>query len=272
VNITWFNDLTFAEMLERAAAMPQQSAIFWFLLSEDAAGVPYSEDRALDTMRGVATAPIFGMGDYQLGRGIVGGPLMQTSVLGREAAEVALRILRGEATGESINPPPVTFGSPMYDWRELKRWGISEARLPAGSIVQFREPTVWEQYRWQITGAFALVFFQAALIGGLLFERQARVRAAAKAEKAMLETGLYRENLAHMARVHTVGEMSTAIAHEVNQPLVAIKNYALAARRRLIGNETRGSARLSELLEKIEVQASRAGRRGAFLADHGEKA
>jgi hypothetical protein len=40
VNITWFNDLTFGEMLERAATMPRQSAIFWFLLSEDAAGVP----------------------------------------------------------------------------------------------------------------------------------------------------------------------------------------------------------------------------------------
>jgi hypothetical protein len=69
-------------MLERAATMPPQSAIFWFLLSEDAAGVPYSQDRALDTMREVAAVPIFGMGDYQLSRGIVGGPLMQTELLG----------------------------------------------------------------------------------------------------------------------------------------------------------------------------------------------
>ena len=83
VNITWFNDLTFGEMLERAAAMSPQSAIFWFLLSEDAAGVPYSEDRALEKMREVAAVPLFGMGDYQIGRGIIGGPLMQTQVLGR---------------------------------------------------------------------------------------------------------------------------------------------------------------------------------------------
>src|SRR5580692_8770579 len=96
VNIMWFNDLTFGDMLERAATMPPKSAIFWFLLSEDAAGVPYSQDRALEMMREVAVVPIFGMGDYELGRGIVGGPLMQTSVLGREAAEVALRILKGD--------------------------------------------------------------------------------------------------------------------------------------------------------------------------------
>jgi hypothetical protein len=51
VNISWFNDLTFGEMQERAASMSPSSVIFWFLPSEDAAGVPYSEDRALDTMR-----------------------------------------------------------------------------------------------------------------------------------------------------------------------------------------------------------------------------
>jgi hypothetical protein len=76
VNITWLNDLTLGEMQERAARMPAKSVIFWFLLSEDAAGVPYSEDRALEMMHEVSAVPIFGMGDYQMGRGIVGGPLM----------------------------------------------------------------------------------------------------------------------------------------------------------------------------------------------------
>jgi signal transduction histidine kinase len=259
VNIIWFDDLTLSEMLDRAAAMPPQSAIFWFLLSEDAAGVTYSQDRALELMREIANVPIFGMGDYEMGRGIVGGPLMQTSVLGRQAAEEGLRILSGESRGENIGSPAVTFGAPIYDWRELQRWNIKETLLPANSIVQFRQPTVWEQYRLEIIGALAVVFFQAALIGGLLFERRARKRAAELAKKAIIETGLYRENLAHLARVHTVGQMSTAIAHEVNQPLVAIKNYAIAARGRLMRNGILGSSKVQELLDKIEVQASRAG-------------
>ena len=54
-----------------------------------------------------------------------------------------------------------------------------------------------------------------------------------------------------------VGEMSTAITHEVNQPLAAIKNYAFAARRRLSGGST--DPKVEELLDKIEEQASRAG-------------
>src|SRR5262249_48136691 len=107
VNIEWFNDLSFEEMLTRAAKLPPQSAIFWFLLSEDAAGVPYSQDRALEKMREVTIAPIFGIGDFELGRGIVGGPLMPTQSVGREAAAVGLRILQGESPG-AINPAPVT--------------------------------------------------------------------------------------------------------------------------------------------------------------------
>ena len=58
-------------------------------------------------------------------------------------------------------------------------------------------------------------------------------------------------------RVHTVGEMSTAIAHEINQPLAAIKNYAFAAQRWL--TQANGVPKVGELLNKIEEQASRGG-------------
>ena len=76
---------------------------------------------------------------------------------------------------------------------------------------------------------------------------------------AQSETAQYRERLAHLVRVHTVGEMSAAIAHEVNQPLVAIENYALAARRRLAAESGIENVKLAELLEKIGQQAARAG-------------
>jgi signal transduction histidine kinase/ABC-type uncharacterized transport system substrate-binding protein len=173
VNITWFNNLTFDEMLKRTATMPPHSAVFWFLLSEDAAGVPYSQDRALEAIREVANVPIFGMGDYELGRGIVGGPLMQTQALGQEAAEVALRVLKGERPSD-IKPPSVLFGAPAYDMRELQKWGISEAVLPPGSVVQYREPTVWEEYRWYIMIVAATLLAQTFLIAYVLFQGRRR--------------------------------------------------------------------------------------------------
>jgi PAS domain S-box-containing protein len=169
--------------------MPPQSAIFWLLLSEDAAGIPYSGDRALDKMREVAVVPIFGSDDHQLGRGIVGGPLLQTRFLGQEAAEIALRILKGEAPGD-INPPSVVLGAPMYDWRELRRWNIKETLLPAGSIVHFREPTVWDQYRWQIILVAMALLAQALAIAGLFYQRRLRGIADAGLKQAEARMGV----------------------------------------------------------------------------------
>ncbi len=76
------------------------------------------------------------------------------------------------------------------------------------------------------------------LLGEMFAVMRARTRASQRLHEARVEAGQYRERLAHLVRVHTVGEMSTSIAHEINQPLVAIENYALAARRRLSSSGT----------------------------------
>ena len=104
---------------------------------------------------------------------------MPDKSLGVEAARIALRILRGEVPA-SIATNPFGTSPPVYDWRELRRWGISESRLPPGSIVQFRSPTVWEHYRWYIIGALIIIVVQGALIVGLLLQRARRRRAEAE--------------------------------------------------------------------------------------------
>jgi signal transduction histidine kinase len=250
VNLTWFNDLTFAEMLAHAAAMPAHSAIFYFLLSEDAAGVTYSQDRALEKFREVATAPIFGVGDYELGRGIVGGPLIQTQVLGQQAADIALRILAGEKAS-AIKTSPVLFGAPTYDWRELHRWDISEAKLPAGSIVQFREASVWVQYRWAIILIAAALVGQTLLIAYVLFQN--RRRRAAEAEAAE-----QRQEVTHLMRVSVLGELSGAIAHEINQPLTAILSNAQAALH-MLGKKPPDLGEVRDAIRDIVEEDNRAG-------------
>jgi signal transduction histidine kinase len=99
---------------------------------------------------------------------------------------------------------------------------------------------------------------RAGLVGEVFANLLARVRAEARTHEAQTETAQFRERLAHLVRIHTMGEMSAAIAHEINQPLMAITNYALASRRRLAeGNPD--PALLTELLEKIAAQSARAG-------------
>lgn len=173
VGFLWLNELSFAETLERCAALPPCSAIFYPLLVTDAEGVPRSEEDVLPRLRDVGSAPLFGLHETQLGRGIVGGPLMGIAELSRNTARVAMRILAGEAP-DSIRPSPQEPGSPQFDWRELRRWGISEARLPAGSVVRFRQPGFWRRYWWLVCAGALFGAVEAALIVGLLINRARR--------------------------------------------------------------------------------------------------
>jgi PAS domain S-box-containing protein len=176
VQFNWLNELSFEEIHRRLSRLPRDSAIVYFLLVVDAAGVPYEQERALDVLARDSNAPIFGIFDHQLGRGIVGGPLYPYQEVSRESARIALRILNG-TPASSIKPVFLGPAAPEYDWRELRRWGINESRLSPDSVIRFRSPSAWEQYRWYIIGALTIIAVQGMLIAGLLVQRARRRRA-----------------------------------------------------------------------------------------------
>ena len=120
------------------------------------------------------------------------------------------------------------------------------------------------------TGALSIASIQRehewpdALLPGvtLLAEIFASVHARRAAERqklaAEVEAAHWRERLAHLVRVHTAGEMSVALAHEITQPLGAIENYALAARRRAAAAPP-DMPHVVDVLDKVVGQATRAG-------------
>ncbi len=176
IEFTWFDQLTFDEMKRRVAALPPNSAILYAVLVLDAAGIPRPLTRGLQGIRDAANAPVFGVYASNIDRGVVGGRLVSDRELGRSAASVAIRVLRGESPG-AIKTPPLGPGTPVYNWNELQRWGITEASLPPGSLVRFRKPTVWEQYRSYLVAGISVLLLQSALIAGLFWQRLRRRRA-----------------------------------------------------------------------------------------------
>jgi signal transduction histidine kinase/ABC-type uncharacterized transport system substrate-binding protein len=214
IKLSWTDELSFEELLRQASALPSQSAIFWELMIVDAAGVVHEGGTPLARLHAVANAPIFSYDESFFGNEIVGGPLLRPADSSRQTAAVAIRILNGEKPSE-IKVPVVQFASPMFDWRQMQRWGISESRLPPESEIYFRNPTLWEQYRWQILLIASVIFIQSALIVDLLYEHRRRQRAEAQSLQRVNE-------LARMNRFATAGELSASIAHEVRQPLSAI--------------------------------------------------
>ena len=214
IKLSWTDELSFETLLRQASALPPHTAIFWELMIVDAAGVVHEGDVPLTKLHAVANAPIFSYDESFFGSATVGGPLLLAADTSRQTAAVAIRILGGEKPGE-IRIPPVEFASPVFDWREMQRWGISESRLPAGSEIRFREPTVWDQYRWQILLIAAALVAQSFLIGGLFYEHRRRRNSEVETRRRIAE-------LALMNRRSAIGETSASIAHEINQPLTAI--------------------------------------------------
>src|SRR4029077_20545476 len=116
---------------------------------------------------------IFSYDDSFFDGATVGGPMHSALELSQSTAAVAIRILNGEKAGD-IKTPPTGFATPIFDWRQMQRWGIAESNLPPGSTIAFREPTVWERYWWQIALTITLILLQAGLIAGLLREHRRR--------------------------------------------------------------------------------------------------
>ena len=250
IELIWWNELTVEEMLKRAAAMPPNSVIHYYGVATDGAGVPQGSQRVLNLLHAVATAPIFGGLDLNLGNGIVGGPLLSIQQLSERAVSAAIRILGGERP-QDVRVSPVEGGVPTYDDRELRRWNISDARLPPGSIILFREPTFWSEHRWTVLTALAIFLAQAAMIGLLLFERRRRRLAETASRRRFIE-------LTQMNRSLTVSTMSSSIAHDLNQPLGAILNNAGAAEM-LLKRDPPDIAQVQDILADIRKDDERAG-------------
>ena len=250
VELKWYNELSFEDILRDAARLPPHTAIFWHLMNVDAAGVVHEENIALNRLSAIASAPIFSHLDVFFGEAIVGGTMQSVAEGSATAAAVAVRLLDGEKAGD-IKTPPTKFAPPKFDWRQMQRWRIAESNLPPGSTVYFREPTAWQRYSWQIALITAVILVQSGLISGLLHERRRRRLAEVQSRQRMAE-------LAHVNRFSTAGELTASIAHEINQPLGAILTNAETADE-ILKSPTPDIAELKDIVKDILQDDRRAG-------------
>jgi PAS domain S-box-containing protein len=111
--------------------------------------------------------------DYCVGRGGVGGSFPDYTAINAKTANLVARVLSGEKA-EKIPVVHDSGGRPVVDWRQLRHWNIPESALPAGSIVLYREPNLWDRYRKFVLVGIAILILQTLLILGLLKQRANR--------------------------------------------------------------------------------------------------
>ena len=179
-----WNNRSIDEILNGVKSLPPETAIFFTRMFRDGAGQAVISANTAQSIGKAANVPVYALTDAALGSGIVGGSVSDIARLGRRAGEVAHDVLSG--TNPAAIPLEIlSQGTPIFDWRALKRWNISEQQLPAGSVVRFRPNTFWDQYKWLIIAVLSICLMEAALIQVLLRERRRRRLAQSSLEQRL---------------------------------------------------------------------------------------
>lgn len=182
-------DASMNSIRARLGSLPRESLVFMVGWTSDT-----DEGRTLTPMENgrlisaASPVPVYALWDFCIGSGVLGGHVLAGVDQGRAAAELALRILGGEAAGGI----PVVMTSPariVFDYSVMKRFSVKESSLPPNSLVVNRPESPWHHYRWHIVGGILLVIVETALITALLTLMRQRRHAllALEDERAELE-------------------------------------------------------------------------------------
>jgi signal transduction histidine kinase len=247
LEIDYVSGLTIAGFKDAAARLSKNTILLILTVFEDADGYKFIPRDAAAEIAPASGAPAYAVYSSFLGTGIVGGFMETFESVGRDAANLAIQVMLGGVE----SPPTVrSTGTPIVDWRQLRRWAIDEALLPPGTRLRYYEPTLWQQYRWEILAILAVVLLQSATIAALIVQDRRRRRIKE-------ELALGRLELARLSRVTQLGELSGALAHEITQPLTSIlANAEVGAR--LMSDDPIDANEVKEIFDDIISDDKRA--------------
>lgn len=217
--------LALDELLSVVRRLPRQSIVIFANFRRDGRGQVFEPVDIIGGIARAASAPMYTQLRNYVGEGVVGGSVTRFDEEGARTGQLVARVLRRRA-GERLPPVEVIANAFVVDWRQLRRWQLSETLLPRDTEIVSRELTLWEHYRMQVITAFGVIVAELLLIGSLLIERRSRKRAELFAVEQRRRAEETRAQVAHMGRVALVGELAATISHELRQPLAAIRTNA----------------------------------------------
>ncbi len=180
VEFVYLDDESMDEVLETVGTLAPDSLVFFISFFRDGTGQFFEFDESISLVAEASAVPIYGVWDFNLGYGMVGGKLASGYYQGEAAAQLARRILQGEDVGEI----PVIQESPnryMFDYIQMQQFGLHPRDLPEGSIILNRPMTFYEQYKWWVWGSAAVLM----VLGGVLAVVSAKNAALRRAEEAL---------------------------------------------------------------------------------------
>ena len=167
----------------------------------------------------------------------------------------AFATMTGYEPGEILGQSPRFLQGPQTDTAVLERLRecLREGQAFFGETINYHKDGSPYQVEWNInpvTNSRGVITHWVAI--------QRDITARKTAEQV---ARLHRDELAHATRVSSIGEMASGLAHELNQPLTAVRNYIEGSLRRLESNPDAAG----EIVEPLRRAAEQAGRAGQII-------
>jgi signal transduction histidine kinase len=184
--IIYLADREMNKLLEQLRNLPDNSIELYTSFFQDSAGNKFlNSTKALPMIAAASNGPDFGMSDTYIGHGIVGGYVLTFGKQAKITAQIVTELLDGTKAQEL---PVATLPSEyLFDWRELQHWHIPEAGLPFGSVIMFREPSLWEHTKWIWITSLLII---AVLSSVTIYLQHSRKQLTLAKEKQMQLSGL----------------------------------------------------------------------------------
>jgi sigma-B regulation protein RsbU (phosphoserine phosphatase) len=226
LSVTYLEDLEMDDLRETVRTLPDDAVILMMTYNIDGAGTYYEHEESIALVSSASSVPIYGVWDFYLGEGIVGGKLAYGADQGRIAAELTGRILDGE---EASSIPVVTEVPTywMFDNHQLLRFGIPTSALPAESRIINRLPGIIPVNVHVFWGVIAGI---AVLVGAvmILVANTIRRRRAEEALRRSEEEFRHLSVLQHEAleQIEENMEQMAILNDHIRNPLQAIVGLA----------------------------------------------
>ena len=223
LDLVVLQDWTYDSLLETLRGLPARTFVILSSFRRDIRGQTFNSGDLIPSVTRAASVPVYGIARNWVGDGVIGGAAMQFAEDGARAGRLVARTLR-RTPGEPMPRQEETPAPMVVDWRELKRWSLSESRVPPGAEVLFRTPTMWERHRATILASLALMAAQAILIVLLLVERRRRIRA----QQFLQEQAAYEQMMAGLT-IDAVRHAPDESPRALEDALARIAMYAEAS-------------------------------------------
>lgn len=188
VKFRYLSGLNLPELLKKVSKLPEKSIIYYLTYTKKPQNKRIYSEAVAKSLGENANMPVFSFVDVAAkADGVLGGRVFDTQSLTKITAD----IIDQHSMGKDLNTIQVkkVRYKYLYDFSQLKKWGIDVEKLPEGSIIRNREFSFYELYKWQFWGGLFLLIAELFLIFFLVINIKNRKRSEIelKTSHSMLE-------------------------------------------------------------------------------------